>query len=57
MFSLDAHIKKSGPYLESFQRQFTGLAPKLCAQINEKQLRKNLIHSNLGVLNLYCNCI
>ena len=46
MFRVDAHIKNSEPYPESFQHQFTGLD----AQISEKQLRKNLIHSNHAVL-------
>ena len=46
MFRVDAHIKNSEPYLESFQHQFTGLDD----QISEKQLRKNLIHSNHAVL-------
>ena len=32
-------------------------APKLCAQINEKQLRKNPINSYRMGQNLHCNCI
>ena len=56
MFRVDAHIKNSEPYPESFQHQFTGLD----AQISEKQLRKNLIHSNHAVLKsllqLYLSC-
>ena len=32
-------------------------APKLCAQINEKQLRKNPINSYLRGHNIHCNCI
>ena len=38
-----------------FANGITAWAPKLCAQINEKQLTKNVIYSNLRGQNLHCN--
>ena len=40
-------IKKSVPYPEGFRREYTGLGA-LCAQINEKQLKKISFFQILG---------
>ena len=51
-------------YLQTFMSSLsifcTGIlvwAPKFCSQIYEKQLRKNIIYSNLRRQSLHCNCL
>ena len=54
-------LKAKHPYQCCFQMVLdaviTGWVPKIYDQINEKQLRRNIIYPNLRRQSPHCNCI